>query len=79
MDDERKLLFFIILMKQFLRKKISIRKRNLKFLQILHCGKFFIDFHNLNLHKFTLVTPGALDVNGGRCHLGTRKKRILVH
>ena len=29
------LIFFIIFMKEFLRKKISIRQRNLKFLQML--------------------------------------------
>ena len=70
----KKITFFIILMKQFLRKKISIRKRNLKFLQILHCGKFFIDFHNINLHNFTLVTAGELDVNGGRIWAHERRE-----
>ena len=78
MDDKRKLLFFIILMKEFLRKKTSIRKVNLKLLQMLHCGKFCIDFHT-NLHSFTLVTAY---VNGVECqcrkNLGTRKKRIFV-
>ena len=35
---------------------------------MLHCGYylFYINFHNINLHNFTLVTGGELNVNGGR-------------
>ena len=61
-------------MKQFLCKKISIRKRNLKFLQMLHCSKFYIDFHNIDLHNFTLVTVAELNVNGGRIWAHERRE-----
>ena len=44
---------------------------------MLHCGKFYLDFYNINLQNFTLVTAGELIVNGGR--IWARKKRILVH
>ena len=64
MDDKSKLLFFLILMKEFLRKKTSIRKINLKLILMLRCGKFCINFHKINLHNFTLVTA---DVNGVEC------------
>ena len=53
-------------MKEFLRKKISVRKINLKFLQMLHCGKFCTDLHNINLHDFIVVTTCELDVNQER-------------
>ena len=52
-------------MKEFLRKKISVRIINLKFLQMSHYGKFYTDFHNINLHYFAVVTTGELDVNQG--------------
>ena len=38
-----------------LSKKINIRKRNLKLLQMLFCGKFYVDFYNINFHNFTLI------------------------
>ena len=38
-----------------LNKKINIRKRNLKLLQMLFCGKFYVDFYNINFHNFTLI------------------------
>ena len=42
-------------MKEFLCKKINIRKRNLKLLQMLFCGKFYVDFYDINFHNFTLI------------------------
>lgn len=62
MDYKRKLFFFIILVKEFLYKKTSTTKINLKYLQMLHCGKFYIDFHDINMHNFTLATAGVIGV-----------------
>ena len=74
MDANRKLLFFIIFMKEIFRKKISVRKRYSKFLQMLHLGKFYADFRNINLPNFTLVIASELNVNGGRIWVHGRRE-----
>ena len=61
-------------MKEILLNKIPVRKRYSKFLQMLHCGKFYADFHNINLHNFALVTTGELNVNGGRIWAHERRE-----
>ena len=57
-------------MKEFIREKVTIMKINLKFLQMLHRGKLFIDSLNINLYNFECQWWK---------NLGTRKKNILVH
>ena len=41
---------------------------------MLHCGKFYIDFHDINLNNSTLVTSGDLNVNGGRIWVHERRE-----
>ena len=41
---------------------------------MLHCGKFYLDFYNINLQNFTLVTAGELIVNGGRIWARERRE-----
>ena len=61
MDNKRKLLFFTILLKEFLLKKISIKKRN-KFSQFsLSMMKEWIkEFGHVKKEKFGLLTYGTI-------------------